>query len=106
MRYRVMRLIVMFDLPVETAAERRAYRVFRKALINEGFLMMQESIYVRITTNMKSAELLEARLRKCVPDNGLIQTLMVTEKQYMSMNFLVGEAKTDIKNSADKVVII
>lgn len=48
MRYRVMRLMIMFDLPVLTSENRRNYRKFRKALINEGFLMMQYSIYVRV----------------------------------------------------------
>lgn len=44
MRYRVMRLMVMFDLPVITSEDRRNYRQFRKLLINEGFLMIQESV--------------------------------------------------------------
>lgn len=53
MRYRVMRLMIMFDLPVLTSENRRNYRKFRKALINEGFLMMQYSIYVRVCSNKK-----------------------------------------------------
>ncbi|GAP02517.1 CRISPR-associated endoribonuclease Cas2 [Fructobacillus pseudoficulneus] len=101
-----MRLIVMFDLPVETTAEQRAYRQFRKALLSEGFLMMQESIYVRVVTNQKAANLLEKRIVVHVPNNGLIQTLQVTEKQYASMHFLVGEPKKDIKNRDDKVIVI
>lgn len=48
MRYRVMRLMVMFDLPVETSEQRREYRRFRKSLINEGFCMIQYSVYVRV----------------------------------------------------------
>lgn len=43
-----MRLMIMFDLPVETSEDRRNYRKFRRALIDEGFLMMQYSIYVRV----------------------------------------------------------
>lgn len=43
-----MRLLIMFDLPVETSKERREYRQFRKRLINEGFLMIQYSVYVRV----------------------------------------------------------
>ncbi|MDF7627236.1 CRISPR-associated endonuclease Cas2 [Lactobacillaceae bacterium L1_55_11] len=101
-----MRLMVMFDLPVETAEDRKAYRQFRKALIHEGFLMMQESIYVRVTTNQKSADLLESRIRKALPSDGLVQTLRVTEKQYTSMKFLIGEAKTDVKNRDDKVIVL
>ncbi|CAK1226103.1 COG3512 [Fructobacillus evanidus] len=106
MRYRIMRLIVMFDLPVETSIEQRAYRQFRKALLSEGFLMMQESIYVRVVTNQKAANLLEKRIKAFVPKDGLIQTLQVTEKQYASIHFLVGEPKNDIKNRDDKVIVI
>ncbi|MFD1672321.1 CRISPR-associated endonuclease Cas2 [Agrilactobacillus yilanensis] len=101
-----MRLIVMFDLPTLTEENRRDYRQFRKALISSGFIMMQESIYVRITTNKQSAKLLENQLQKIAPSAGVIQTLMVTEKQYASMNFLVGESKKDIRNSAGRLIVI
>lgn len=101
-----MRLIVMFDLPVETAQMRRAYRIFRKALINEGFIMMQESIYTRITVNRKAAELLEERLIKKLPNTGLIQTLVVTEAQFSSMHFLIGAPSEDIRNKPDRVIVI
>ena len=47
MKYRVMRMMCMFDLPMETEKEKRAYRIFRKNIIREGFYMMQYSIYVR-----------------------------------------------------------
>ena len=51
MKYKVMRMICMFDLPVETDKEKRIYRIFRKELIKEGFLMMQYSVYVRTCPN-------------------------------------------------------
>lgn len=101
-----MRLLVMFDLPTLTSEDRRNYRQFRKALINEGFLMMQESIYVRVAVNKKSAELLEKQLQKIAPKDGLIQTLMVTEKQYASINFLAGESSQDIRNTDTRLVVI
>ena len=48
MDYKIMRMLCMFDLPVETEEERRAYRIFRKNLMQEGFVMMQYSVYVRV----------------------------------------------------------
>ncbi|WP_310652967.1 CRISPR-associated endonuclease Cas2, partial [Lactobacillus jensenii] len=45
MRYRTMRLLIMFDLPTEPAQDRKNYRIFRKELINEGFVMIQFSVY-------------------------------------------------------------
>ncbi|AVL00698.1 CRISPR-associated endonuclease Cas2 [Pediococcus inopinatus] len=101
-----MRLMVMFDLPVETSKDRRNYRKFRKALLNEGFLMIQYSIYVRVCVDKKSANLMEKRIATFSPPDGLIQTLMVTEKQYNSMNFITGEFKKDVRNSAERTIII
>jgi CRISPR-associated protein Cas2 len=98
--------MVMFDLPVETSENRRNYRQFRKLLLSEGFLMIQESVYVRVTTNKQSATLLEQRLAKSAPSDGLVQTLIITEKQYASMNFLTGESKQDVRNTNDRLVII
>lgn len=106
MRYRVMRLFVMFDLPVTTAQNRRDYRIFHKALVNEGFLMMQESVYTRITANRKSAELLEQRLIKELPKTGLVQTLIVTESQFSSIKFLLGTESDDIRNNPSRVIVI
>lgn len=106
MRYRVMRLMVFFDLPTLTAIDRRNYRLFRKSLLNEGFLMIQESIYVRVAMNKQSAEFLEKRLQKVAPSDGIIQTLIVTEKQYASMKFLTGESSRDIRNSDERLIII
>ncbi len=61
MRYRIMRLMVMFDLPVDTSADRRNYRKFRKALLNEGFVMIQYSIYVRVCVDSQSAHFMEKK---------------------------------------------
>ena len=62
MKYKVMRLICMFDLPTDTAKEKKAYRIFRKKLIQEGFVMMQYSVYVRVCLNRDYAKRIEKRL--------------------------------------------
>ncbi|EHS86255.1 CRISPR-associated protein cas2 [Limosilactobacillus gastricus PS3] len=101
-----MRLMVMFDLPVETSQQRRAYRVFRKKLIQEGFLMIQYSVYVRVCVNRKAAQFMEKRISNFLPENGLVQTLMLTEKQYNDMHFLLGEEKDEVRNSSARTVIL
>ena len=58
MSYRFMRVLVMFDLPTETSIQRRNYRKFRKSLIKNGFIMMQESVYVKLAMNQGSADLI------------------------------------------------
>lgn len=101
-----MRVIVFFDLPMKTPSERKEYVSFRKNLIQEGFLMVQESVYVRIATTRESARFLENRVASFVPSAGLVQSLIVTEKQYASIRFLLGRGKSDVRDSDDRTVII
>lgn len=106
MRYRVMRVIVFFDLPTLTSDQRRAYRLFRKGLLKEGFLMIQESVYVRICVNRQSARFLEDRVAAMVPHDGVVQSLIVTEKQYAEIRFLSGTYIHDPRNSDERTLVI
>ena len=94
MKYKIMRMICMFDLPVETDSEKRAYRTFRKNLIKEGFIMMQYSVYVRVCPSREYANRLENRIKKLIPTEGNIRLLCVTEKQYADMKVIVGSRST------------
>lgn len=106
MRYRIMRLMIMFDLPIETSKQRRDYRRFRKKLIEEGFIMIQYSIYVRVCVSRQSAKFMERRISDFLPEDGVVQSLMVTEKQYSDMHFLVGKSKDEVRNSSERTVIL
>ncbi|MGM9908201.1 CRISPR-associated endonuclease Cas2 [Limosilactobacillus sp.] len=101
-----MRLLIMFDLPVETSKQRKAYRRFRKDLINEGFTMIQYSVYVRVCVNRKSAQFIENRISEFLPEAGIIQSLMLTEKQYNDMHFLLGKEKIDVRNFSGRTVVL
>lgn len=101
-----MRLMIMFDLPMDTAQERREYAKFRKKLINEGFLMIQYSVYVRVCVTRQTAQFLENRVKKFLPSGGVVQSLMITEKQYNDMHFLVGKSVDDVRNTSDRTVIL
>lgn len=101
-----MRVVIFFDLPMKTAVERKAYTEFRKNLIKEGFLMIQESVYVRVATTRESARFLENRVASFVPGAGLVQSLIVTEKQYASIRFLLGKHVEDVRNVDERTVII
>ena len=96
----------MFELPVTTAAERKEYTVFRKFLIKSVFLMIQESIYCKIAKNSTMADSIVDNIRKNKPSSGLVQVLKITEKQYSKMEDIVGENKTDILNSDERLVIL
>lgn len=106
MSYRFMRVIVFFDLPTDTAADRRAYRCFHKTLIKNGFLMMQESVYCRILITPSAEKAAIEVIRKNKPPSGLVQILTVTERQFAGMEYLVGDSKTDVIDSDKRLVIL
>lgn len=101
-----MRILVMFDLPVGTETERRNYRLFRKYLVKNGFLMLQESVYCKIAQNSAAAETIIDNVKKNKPAAGLVQVLKVTEKQYSKMEYIVGEAKTEVLNNDERLIIL
>ena len=106
MSYRYMRIIVMFDLPVTTASERREYTRFRKYLIKNGFLMMQESVYCKLAQNSTAADLIVQNVKKNKPISGLVQTLRITEKQFSRMEYIVGEKTNEVLDSDERIVIL
>jgi CRISPR-associated protein Cas2 len=85
-----MRMMVFFDLPTVTKAEKRAYTLFRRFLLNDGYDMIQFSIYGRILNGTDAEEKHMKRLVANLPAAGSIRMLTVTEKQYASMKILVG----------------
>ena len=85
-----MRMLVMFDLPVVTRAERRAYTVFRRFLLNDGYDMIQFSVYGRILNGNDAENKHMKRLIDNLPPEGSVRCLTVTEKQYASTKLLVG----------------
>ena len=106
MRFRAMRVIVFFDLPVLTKIERRQYTKFRKYLIEQGFIMIQESVYSKIVLNSTAKEKVMTHLRNNKPSSGNVMVLTVSEKQYQTIEFLAGESQKEIIDSGDRLVIL
>ena len=80
--YHIMWLFVFFDLPTETARERKAYAKFRKGLLKDGFTMMQYSVYIRHCASPESAEVHLKRVKAMVPPQGHVSVMQITDKQY------------------------
>ncbi|MDD6241079.1 MAG: CRISPR-associated endonuclease Cas2 [Eubacteriales bacterium] len=99
-----MRMMIMFDLPVDTAAERREYRKFVKFLKEEGFILFQESIYVKLSMNESNVKLTETAIQLHLPSKGLVSLLTVTEKQFQDIDYLLGEFHSDVVASPDRVI--
>lgn len=106
MSFRFMRIIVFFDLPTETAKERRAYNIFRKNLIKDGFIMMQESVYVKLALHQTEADTIKNRINKYKPKKGLIQLLVITEKQFSSIEYILGNSESDTLSNTERLVIL
>ena len=90
---RYMRLFVMFDLPTNTKKERQYASRFRKDLLNDGFMMLQYSVYCRVCKGQESVDLHVQYVAKVVPPKGSIRILSITDAQYARMRVLVGKKK-------------
>ena len=106
MSYRFMRILVMFDLPVVSGKDRREYARFRKYLIKSGFAMLQESVYTKLVLNAQAGDAVIDNLYRNKPENGLVQALRITEKQYSGMELIVGESKSDVVDTDERIVYL
>lgn len=101
-----MRIIVFFDLPTETEQDRRVYRNFRKKLIKSGFMMMQQSVYVKLALNYTQVQQIISEVKKIKPEKGLVQILSVTEKQFSKMEIISGKSNTDVINTDERLLVL
>ena len=97
-----MRLLIMFDLPMNTKSEQREYREFRQFLLENGFLMLQYSIY----TNQTMADNYIKKIEKVLPSDGAIRGLIITEKQYEKMKIFLGQKSKVESIITDKKLIV
>ena len=104
MSYRFMRIVLFFDLHTLTEKNRKEYSRFRKFLIKSGFMMLQESVYVKLALNSTTMNTLINNLEKNKPNEGLVQLLLVTEKQYSKLYMLLGENKNEVLDSTERLV--
>ena len=94
--YRIMWILVFFDLPTETKKERKAASRFRKNLLEDGFTMFQFSIYLRHCASRENAKVHVKRVKNALPAHGKVCILEITDKQFERMELFHGEKPTDI----------
>ncbi|MFI3165347.1 MAG: CRISPR-associated endonuclease Cas2 [Bacillota bacterium] len=95
MNNKFMRVMVFFDLPVQTPQQRKIACRFRKDLLNDGYYMIQFSVYGRLCNTIENANLHVNRLQYFMPHEGSVRVMMITEKQYANMKILSGETKAE-----------
>ena len=101
-----MRVLVFFDLPVVSSEGRRAYSKFRKYLLKNGFLMLQESVYCKMALNQTSAGSIMDGIRKNSPEEGIVQMLSITEKQFGRIEYVCGEVIKRVLDSDERLIIL
>ncbi len=95
-----MRMLVFFDLPVMTKQQRRMATSFRNFLIRDGYFMMQYSVYARVCNGTDEVKKHRRRLHHVLPDNGAIRLLVITEKQFETIEILLGNFREEEGASA------
>ena len=95
--YRIMWVLVFFDLPTETKKERKAYAQFRKKLLDDGFSMFQFSIYVRHCPSSENAQVHIKRVKSGLPELGQVGILCITDKQFGSIELFFGKKEGKVR---------
>ena len=90
--YRIMWVLVFFDLPTDTRKHRKAYATFRKGLMQDGFTMIQFSIYARHCASAQNATVHVQRVKNMLPKEGNICIMTITDKQFGNMEIFNGRS--------------
>lgn len=99
-------MLVFFDLPVITAKEKKAAAKFRKFLLKDGYHMIQWSVYSRLCNGMDAVAMHEQRLKQNLPEKGSVRLLTLTEKQYESIDVLLGTKTFDDSPESTELINI
>ena len=103
--YRMMWVLIMFDLPVGTPKERKAAAGFRNFLLDEGCEMCQYSVYLRFLGGKDQADALIRRISTAVPEEGSIHVLCFTDKQYERMVSFRGQTRDSPRKNPEQFVL-
>lgn len=99
-------MIVFFDLPMLTDKNRLEYNRFRKFLIKNGFIMMQKSVYSKLLANNVASASIRNVIACNLPSEGIIELLEITENQFSRIEYLLGDRKSAVIDSCDRIVEI
>jgi len=103
--YRIVWVIVLFDLPVKEPEERHEYTQFRKALLKDGFDMMQYSVYMRHCPSEENAAVHIGRVRHALPPEGQVRIMKITDKQFGRMDVFWGKLRKKAEQASTQLVL-
>lgn len=90
-QYRILWVLVFFDLPTETKKQRQVASKFRKSILQDGFAMFQFSIYLRHCSSRENADVHIKRVKRILPEKGHIGIMSITDKQFGMMELFHGK---------------
>lgn len=101
--YRILWVLVFFDLPTETKKERSVASRFRKEIMRDGFAMFQFSIYLRHCSSRENADVHIKRVKNLLPEKGHIGIMTVTDKQFGMMELFYGKKETPLPDTPQQL---
>lgn len=103
--YRIMWVLVFYDLPTSTEKERKAAAEFRKKILQDGFTMFQFSMYVRHCSSAEHAQRHVSHINKILPALGHVGIITITDKQFGMMKIFSGKKPIAYKNVPQQLEI-
>jgi len=101
--YRILWILVFFDLPTETKKERLMYTKFRKDIMYDGFSMFQFSIYLRHCSSRENADVHIRRVKRSLPPKGHVGIMTITDKQFAMMELFYGRVEKDLPDTPQQL---
>ena len=101
--FRSMWILTMFDLPTDTQSARKAYHDFREVLLQDGFMMLQFSVYTRHCASEENATVHEERVRIALPSDGEVRILSITDKQFERMQVFYGKTRKATERAPEQL---
>ena len=98
-----MWVIVLFDLPTDTAKARKQYTKFRKYLLDDGFSMMQYSVYIRHCASDENAQVHVKRVKCRLPPDGEVRIIRITDKQFGNIDVFYGKKRAQIEQAPQQL---
>lgn len=102
-QYRILWILVFFDLPTETKKERSIASKFRKEIMRDGFAMFQFSIYLRHCSSRENADVHIKRVKKLLPDKGHIGIMTITDKQFGMIELFYGRKEKSLPDTPQQL---
>ena len=101
--YRIMWVLVMFDLPTETKTDRKNYARFRKLMLADGFQMFQFSMYLRHCSSRENSEVHIKRVKRILPPKGHVGIMCITDKQFGMMEIFRGQEQVEAPDTIQQL---